>query len=457
MSTSTTETFETWKHDETPFSILYTRELLREINFSVVEGFRKIPHGGVESGGVLFGTRDADAIRLIAQRPIACQHQSGPSFILSANDIEGLRKQLESYRSDEALSGLEPLGWFIAHNRSDLQMNDREAELFGEFFPHAWQVTILARPDKVNPTRFGFVFRRADGSLDRDAGKNAFDHTGPAMVLPQFPFETVRRERGRREVPPPADSPSSELASAIPESLASEEKGETEKQEPTPEPVRPSQPPQEKKLVVARALQTASAPPEPAVPIPKPDQAPAASTLTKEETPVLPELTASTSEERRVPSSLWTSVASFILGILIAGGPAWWWSTQRLPSRIELNAWDNNGKLTIFWPSVEIRAALNGYLVIRENGRQRRVDLSKGQLDSGRFTFDRQTDDVAIELHAEESNHESVGMVRFVNGRSPEQAPDVPDGAQVSPQTERRNQPVSWHAKPKKKKRFFFF
>ena len=45
--------------------------LLNQIRIAVVEGLHKIPHGGLEIGGVLIGTKTDNRVRLEEWRPIA--------------------------------------------------------------------------------------------------------------------------------------------------------------------------------------------------------------------------------------------------------------------------------------------------------------------------------------------------------------------------------------------------
>ncbi|MGH9609336.1 MAG: hypothetical protein ACRD34_06620, partial [Bryobacteraceae bacterium] len=83
-----------WEHAEGPFRIEYSLAVFHEIDFSAGEGFRRIPHGGVETGGLLFGRWSEHCVRVEAFRPIECEHASGPSFALSERDLEAIGEQL---------------------------------------------------------------------------------------------------------------------------------------------------------------------------------------------------------------------------------------------------------------------------------------------------------------------------------------------------------------------------
>jgi hypothetical protein len=169
----TTAAYATWTQPDTQFTVGYSLPLFHEIDFVVNEGYRRIPYGGIEVGGVLFGRVDGSSVRVDAFRNIECEHASGPSFTLSERDIALLRQQLANAASDPALEGLQVMGWFIAHTRSELRMNEREAALFDELFPEPGKITLLIKPERFQPTRFGFLIREPDGRVNLDAAEQA--------------------------------------------------------------------------------------------------------------------------------------------------------------------------------------------------------------------------------------------------------------------------------------------
>ncbi len=177
-----------WNVPETPFTITYSLGVFHEIDFQVNEGYRRIPHGGVETGGLLFGRREASSARIEAFRTIECEHASGPSFVLSDRDIEALHQQLDAAGTDPELAGLEVVGWFIAHTRTPLRMHDREVALFDRLFPDPGQVTVLVKPERFQPTRFCFLVRAADGTVSREG-------TQQAIILP-LPGRATRSGAG---------------------------------------------------------------------------------------------------------------------------------------------------------------------------------------------------------------------------------------------------------------------
>jgi hypothetical protein len=190
-------------------AVTYSLPLFHEIDFAVNEGYRKIPHGGIEEGGLLFGTIDGKGTRVEAFRPIACEHASGPSFLLSEQDLAQLSAQMESSATDPELAGMEVIGWFLAHTRGPLTLTDREVELCDRYFGHPGMLTVLVKPERFQPTRFGFLVRGADGSLARDGsqnaiilplpGRNAKAANGPVASIPA---PTVNASGGRLAAEP---------------------------------------------------------------------------------------------------------------------------------------------------------------------------------------------------------------------------------------------------------------
>jgi general secretion pathway protein A len=129
-----------------------------------MQEFLRLPWGGHEVGGVLFGTRHPDCLRIVAYRPLSCGHVKGPAFALSESDKARLRKLLEEAQKDEDLAGMQPVGWYHTKYRSfDLTRDD--LEVYNAFFPNPWQVAMVFQRGKGEPCVVGFFSRRKDGSL----------------------------------------------------------------------------------------------------------------------------------------------------------------------------------------------------------------------------------------------------------------------------------------------------
>src|SRR5258708_30744537 len=125
-----------------PASTLLSRaELLAELAEQAEAGYRRTPWGGPETGGLLLGTRHGDRLVVSESRPIACEHEFGPSFHLSPADHEALRSQLESIGR---VRHVEVLGWYHTTSR-DLEMGPETRLLVDEYFHEPWQVALVIR------------------------------------------------------------------------------------------------------------------------------------------------------------------------------------------------------------------------------------------------------------------------------------------------------------------------
>jgi hypothetical protein len=158
--------FGTWAVAESPITIEYSLVVIEEIRREVNEGFQKLSRGGIEVGGVLYGTREGREVRILAIRTIACEHARGPSFQLSDNDRASLDQQLVQDQSDPQLEGLLCLGWFLSHTRTEIALTESDLELFSAYFPHPWQATLVVHPGRGGNMRAGFFVREADGTVN---------------------------------------------------------------------------------------------------------------------------------------------------------------------------------------------------------------------------------------------------------------------------------------------------
>ncbi|HEX4230867.1 MAG TPA: hypothetical protein VHZ07_19475 [Bryobacteraceae bacterium] len=202
-----------WPLQPGPLAVRYPISLLHEIDFTVKDAARRISHGGMETGGFLFGrTSTADrreTVQIEAFRAIDCEHAFGPSFVLSERDLTKMREQLLQSGSDPALEGMRLLGWYIGHARNPLRLSDHEASLFERLFPRPGQLTLLVKPERFAPSKVSFIVRGQDRKADRDGTKIAF--TLPPLSTPA-PQPVI--EEKPEVAPVPADS-----ATGLPEAL----------------------------------------------------------------------------------------------------------------------------------------------------------------------------------------------------------------------------------------------
>src|SRR6266550_729550 len=75
--------------------VRFSSSVLEEIRLEALEKFLSIPRGGLEIGGVLFGSITASEVRVLARRELAIEYLNGPSFALSGNDEASLAELIE--------------------------------------------------------------------------------------------------------------------------------------------------------------------------------------------------------------------------------------------------------------------------------------------------------------------------------------------------------------------------
>ncbi len=166
--------FGLWNPPSALFRIKYSLPLFHEIEFFVGDGYRRIPHGGLEVGGLLYGTEEPAGLTLLAYQAIECQHLFGPSFVLSDADLEALRVQMAAPFHHASHGDLALVGWFISHGRGDLKLTERELGLFDELLAGPRQVTMLVKPEKFKPTQYGFIVRPRRSRLTDPACHDTF-------------------------------------------------------------------------------------------------------------------------------------------------------------------------------------------------------------------------------------------------------------------------------------------
>ena len=86
------------------------------------------------------------------------------------------------------------VGWVISNCRSELVLTEQETRIYDEYFPGPRQVTLLAKPEKFKPTRYGFLARPRRGGLLERACRDSFilplSAKGDATAARETPEET---------------------------------------------------------------------------------------------------------------------------------------------------------------------------------------------------------------------------------------------------------------------------
>ena len=429
---STTE-YGTWTAANGSLVVEYSLPVFHEIDFVVSEAYRRIPHGGIEVGGLLFGYSEPRRVRIEMFRPIQCEHALGPSFKLSEADIAALRLQVGSAGTDPDLQDLRLLGWYISHTRSGLSINETELKLFNEIIPGAGKLTILIKPEKFKPTLFAFLGRGADGRVSLEevedpiilpltgrGGSKATAEIG-TTAEPASEVAKVQGSVAERIEPQPSaedegaavrralfaarqmsarDTPTPPMATPVRTPAARSERGEiAARNEVLPESRRE---PTGAPTLAERVPMPAS--------VPWPDEMYEAGALSRG-------APWSNREQRGRPPSEPTdrSKLQFTLVMLLSAalgcGLGYWAYLQLPPSVIPLDVRPEPYGLLLSWPPEQTRES--NYAAIRVNDGEP-VPLSAIAKAAGQSRIDLQGDNVKVEIIAQHWMRNSRGIVRFV-------------------------------------------
>lgn len=357
----TDPSFESWGGADSPVSIDYSLVVIEEIRHEVVQGLQRFSRGGLEVGGVFYGTRDGRQVRIQAMRPIQCEHKEGPSFVLSEADRAALERQLREEAHDPNLAGLTCVGWFVSHTRGELALTESDQEIFSSFFPNPWQVTLVVRPGRASSMRAAFFVWEPDGTVRADRSYKEFDfpdRLAGVLDRPRAGFRAEQARLGYRSAGAPVPVPA--------------------RHDPAPGSV----------AAPARLFETSNYMPAPA--------------------------------PRR---SNWLWVAGIaVLVVAVAAIAAWryFFAPQR-PEPLSLAVLEQAGQLQVQWNPMArpIQRAVRGYLEFVDGGESATIALSRPQLESGEYQYARKSGDVEVRLVAEGEDNQLVSERSHFVGRPP--------------------------------------
>jgi proteasome lid subunit RPN8/RPN11 len=417
----------TWAPPECPFKIAYSLRALDDIRLAVIDAFFSLPRGGAEIGGVLLGKRDGQQVTILDYVALDCEHAFGPSFTLSPKDLAHLSTLLEEARRNTP--DLQSIGWYHSHTRSDIFLSEPDLEVHKRYFSSPWQVALVLKPHTFQPTRGGFFFRSADGSFHIENSYQEF-------VLEPLPIRPVPTGI----VPPPVATGNTMRVDLSPTGRVITMPSALDTGTPDPEPIGgdprglglvPDPTASETGAeIVATAADHAAEAVKRAGPVLVPDAA--RGTPPDGDTIHFPDLS---------PRPRWRLTALLGLAACLAIG-AFGFETRRVwmariwrgpagtaqtsvATSLGLVLADHNGQLRIGWDrkAPVVASATRGSLEISAGGGIPSVtQFNAAELQSGSFTYSRETEKVEVVLSVEGANgelgHESASYL----GKLPEQA-----------------------------------
>lgn len=402
-----------WTDPETAQTINYSLSLFHELDFQVNEAYRRIPHGGIEIGGVLYGRFEGKGTTVEAFRPIECEHASGPSFLLSEKDLVKMSDSFTQAQSDSELKGLERVGWFISHTRSAPEMTSREREIFDRYFPGSARVTLLIRPERFQPTRFVFSMRKADGETPRRDAQNAVilplpgraSSATPIQSIPAPDRKEILRRQGSPEKTPDVEQTESGRNKETPERL-----GDTETEGtaliPPPQPFAPS--------VSNEILKLANEPAPTVDDIRRRRSEHLRSSIPQDEWKPEP-VTERKANAPGKPANI--SLGLILIFASLLGCAAGYWAYLQLPPPIiALRIEKLPSALLVRWPAEQTRGT-NVAAIRIDDGQA--MPLTDEQKTSGQIQINPLSDNVKIELISHHALRDSRGIIRYLRAATP--------------------------------------
>jgi len=401
LVTDSTET--SWSAPQCPFTIEYSLRVLDDIRLAVVDAYFSLPRGGAEIGGILLGTHEPGRVVISGYLALECEHATGPSFTLSSKDEAQLAELLASSRGKVA-------GWYHSHTRSEIFLSEADLDLHQRFFPEPWQVALVMKPHSFQNMRMGFFFRERDGSIH---GSGAYQE----IVLEASPMRPVPSGR----IPP-------QPAQALPFGRESDSQGPVRgiidvavpKEEPAPPPL-----PQPVRRPLAGGVPSG----------PGSDQRPDRKEV---EVPPPAFLTA----QPKPPSHRW--LAALAIVVVAAAGAAGFqtraiWLPRVIaavpaslvgpPPSVGLNTLDADGQLQIRWNrnSPPVQTAVDAILEITDGSTPQAIRMDRPHLQTGVFTYARQSERVEVKLIVHLPNGPDVRDMTTFLGKLPERRPAPED------------------------------
>ena len=180
-----------WEAEGQPVSVRLSQQVIGRLGMAVLEGFKSLPRRGLETGGLLIGTRRKSRKHVVVDiddfEPVDSEHAAGPSYLLSDADRRLLESRLAVRRKSV-------VGFYRSHTRHGFEVTMEDTYLFSTYFRDASDVFLLIKSNNGAPPTAGFLIRE----------KGKFPDLVPQA---QFPFVQNAVAPALRDPNPPLPSP----------------------------------------------------------------------------------------------------------------------------------------------------------------------------------------------------------------------------------------------------------
>jgi len=398
----------TWTAPECPFRIEYSTRVLDDIRLAVVDAFFSLPRGGAEIGGILLGKWEGNLISITGYQALDCEHAMGPSFTLSPRDQTRLAEMTAKAKSNPL--DRQPVGWYHSHTRSDIFLSEADQDIHKRFFPEPWQLALVLKPHTFEPTRGGFFFREADGSIRGAARYQEF-------MLDPLPMRPV-----------PAPGASASPAAPRPPRQDSTFRGPAISMSPE-SPVPPESPAPSPAVPKGRIPITREIPIEVSFADSAGDREPAA----ESEGLAAPQFVQLKQDRSWRAVKVVAGLAVIVALCGVGYQTREYWLPQVMAkvrpvmpkepdAHLALSTADDNGQLKIQWDrnAPAVRNAVEALLEINDgNPIPRAIRLDAAHLAAGAFSYSRESERVDVALTASEPNGQTVREVTGFLGKLP--------------------------------------
>ena len=200
-----------WESPGKPVSVRLSPDVAGRLGMAVREGFKALPRRGLETGGLLIGTRREGGYPVIVEvddfEPIESEHAAGPAYLLSPADRSLLEARIAARQAAGGNSSI--VGFYRGHTRRDFAIAEEDAFLFSTYFREPSDVFLLIKPGEGGSPIGGFVIRE-EGKVLSDTPYAQFRLEGTISIpaARETPVRATEESqapvRAIRTIPPPA-------------------------------------------------------------------------------------------------------------------------------------------------------------------------------------------------------------------------------------------------------------
>lgn len=432
----------TWRPQSKALTLRFDVKVIDRINVEVMRGFAVTRRRGTEAGGVLIGSVASEPEPVVTVQDfeaVPCEYSQGPSYILSARDKQGFQEVLDRWRS-AGERGSRPIGFWRAHTREGLALDEQDALLFREFFHDPRDFALLIKPFATRPNTAKICLQDAAGlQLSGSPPEFLFARAGSFSDQPPVPAPVVEAPPPPPPPPPPPSPTPPLLTPPLPEPVPEAKPSPAPRRSSIHAPTRylapiPEDPVEEEAPATVASeradIRVVPPPPLPRVLLKAPVEEPEQPPLFSGYQPKTP-----SPWRRRLAWVAFTTAAlglGALAGFEFAGGQAVPFATgvQSTPQTpdpfdVQLTAKSEGDSIQISWnrSARAILQAERGLLSITESGAMKGVTLSAAELQSGSILYRHLTGSVLLRF--EVFLRENRSLVEILNWSGP--PPAAPD------------------------------